>query len=346
MQPLETVFVICAVIGFILLSISLVVIAFTTGFKKTGRLSGGLYCITAPPGNGKSYVATHLAVDFMKQGRKVFTNYPIAYNDGRLKLTSLALTKDMLLGKNLSGSILVIDEAHQWFWSRKFKEFNEEYKNWFSSLAQHEISCYYIVQHEDRIDTIINDCANLFCVIEKIEIPFLDMPLVFNLTWWNRELDLQMSRTNPTIEPFHEERIWFDRDIAQSYDTKFFAFDKRLQYEGIDWITYLASKNIEYRGNYNFSLKSQIINVILAKLINPIKVKLEPMTKRVERIWQQIGNRFDRDRDDETIVSPLAGTEGAIQSQVTHQQITDEEEDEEEELNKEAYESDKSGDWD
>ena len=163
--------------------IAFTVISLTTGFQKTGRMCGGLYCLTAPPSNGKSYVATHIAIEFLRQGRRVFSNYPIVYNNGMEKLQTHVLTKDMLLKHNFNGAVLIIDEAHNWFWSRKFKEFTEEYKNWFSTLSQHEISLYYIVQHEDRVDTVINDCANLFGEIQKTEIPILEMPLFFNITW-------------------------------------------------------------------------------------------------------------------------------------------------------------------
>ena len=45
-------------------------------YKNTGRLHGGVYCIFAPPGEGKSYIATALALRFMEEGRKVFTNLP------------------------------------------------------------------------------------------------------------------------------------------------------------------------------------------------------------------------------------------------------------------------------
>lgn len=127
------------VAGFALLG-TVILILLTTGFKKTGRMSGGLYCLTAPPGNGKSYVATHLAIDFMKQGRKVFTNYPVVYNNGFKIFESRVITKELLLNENLNGSVIIVDEAHRWFWSRDFKKFTEEYKNWFSTLSQHEIS--------------------------------------------------------------------------------------------------------------------------------------------------------------------------------------------------------------
>lgn len=300
-----------------LLVITFVIISLTTGFVKTGRLSGGLYCITAPPSNGKSYVATHIAVEFLKAGRRVFTNYPIVYNNGREILQSRALTKDMLLKYNFNGSVIIIDEAHNWFWSRKFKEFTEEYKNWFSTLSQHEISLYYIVQHEDRVDTVINDCANLFGEIKKTEIPILEMPIFFTVTWWNKEIDMQFGRTSDKVQPFHEERIWFDKDVAQSYDTKWFGHDKRPIYEGITWIEWLKIKHgFDYQGNYSFSLKSQIINMFLKKIYNPVKLKITDVVKMVRKYWSEMGKTFDRDEDerkyDETVIEANGGAPSGV----------------------------------
>lgn len=282
---------------FALVVISFIIISLTTGFQKTGRMCGGLYCLTAPPSNGKSYVATHLAIEFLKAGRRVFSNYPIVYNDGLVFLQTSVLTKDMLLKQNFNGAVLIIDEAHNWFWSRKFKEFTEEYKNWFSTLSQHEISLYYIVQHEDRVDTVINDCANLFGEINKTEIPVLEMPICFTITWWVREIDLQFSRHSDKIEPFLIERIWFNKDVAQSYDTKWFGTDKRPEYIGVPWIEWLLkNKGFEYKGNYQFSVKSQIRNYLYRKLYQPISDKIKPMVKRV---WSEIGRRFDRNIEED-----------------------------------------------
>lgn len=296
-----------------LIVIAVVIISLTTGFQKTGRMCGGLYCLTAPPSNGKSYVATDIAIQFLKQGRRVFSNYPIVYNNGRQILQTCALTKDMLLDKNFNGSVLIIDEAHNWFWSRKFKEFTDEYKNWFSTLSQHEISLYYIVQHEDRVDTVINDCANLFGVIEKTEVPILEMPICFTITWWVRELDMQFARHSDKMDPFHVERIWFDKDVAQSYDTKWFGTDKRPEYQGMKWVDWLKQEyNFDYVGNYNFSIKSQIINFIYTKVINPIVTIVISMVSYARKKWSEMGKTFDRDSSDDMIVSPPAGTEGEL----------------------------------
>ena len=38
----------------------IVLLAFTTGFKRSGRMAGGLYALIGKPGEGKSYMAAFL----------------------------------------------------------------------------------------------------------------------------------------------------------------------------------------------------------------------------------------------------------------------------------------------
>lgn len=260
-------------------------------------MSGGLYCIRARPGNGKSYVATAIAIAFMLIGRKVFTNYPIVYNNGFRVLESRALEKEMLLNENLNGSVIIIDEAWQWFWSRNFKGFTDEWTQFFSTLSQKEISLYYIVQSEDRIDTIVNDCANLFAEVEKTEIPVLEMPVCFTVSWYCEEIEMQLARTKQNVDPYHVERFWFDRYIAQAFDTKFFGSDKREPFEGEVWTSYLKrTKNFDYQGNYDFTIPTRCKIYLYNRIWLRSKVLLSDLAKR--------------------IVSPRVGTEGADLSQL------------------------------
>jgi len=281
------------------LILSSIVVFFTTGFKRTGRLMGGLYVIVGKPSSGKSYFAASIAVENLVAGRRVFTNFPIVYNDGMKQYVSKYFKKEYLLSQNMTKSCIIVDEAQSEFWSRDFKQFSKQYMMFFSSCAQHEISFYVITQHQDRVDTIINDCANLFAYVEKTEIPFLDMPLRFTITWWNKELELQQSLINDNIEPFLTEHKWFNRQIANSYDTKFFGTDKRPQYEGTDWIAYYKAQKsrenpdgIEYHGNYDFSPTVRL-KVFLFKLISKVTGMIDMRKMRIQGEQEQ-GLRNDR----------------------------------------------------
>lgn len=246
-MDLGTIAIAALVVVFLVIFGFVLLLAFTTGFHRSGRLMGGLFGLIGTPGAGKTFVATHYAIEEMKKGRRVFSNYPIVSVDGKYVSRVIeGLGSDnkiyeslqWLMKQNLNRAVLIIDEAHLFFWSRDFKQFSQDDKDFFTFLGQHEVSVYYIVQHEDRMDTIANDCANLFGLVTKFEIPILNMPLLFTVTWWASETDLKDSSRHPEIVPYHIDRIWFNLDTANSYDTRFFGHNKHPFYEGIDWITF------------------------------------------------------------------------------------------------------------
>ena len=49
----------------ILFIIFFAILAFTTGFRRSGRLMGGLFALIGRPGEGKSYCATHIGLKGM-----------------------------------------------------------------------------------------------------------------------------------------------------------------------------------------------------------------------------------------------------------------------------------------
>lgn len=265
---------------------------------------GGVYRLSGKPSCGKSYVLTHLGVEALKEGkRKVFSNSPIIYDDGLIQLSSLYFEAKMILDKNLNGSMILNDEDHRDFWSRGFKDFDQAKKDWFSLCAQHEISYYGASQHEDRVDTIINDCTNLFCNIDKIEIPILGIPICFILTWWSTEEEMKNSRFRKgeyAPEPFHVERVWFHREIANAYNTKFFGKDKRPIYEGESWIDHNKRLGIEYKGVQDYS-PITIIRAGFTKDLRELWYWGLRMKKKVANAFNEIGSRFDKnlEKDEE-----------------------------------------------
>lgn len=271
----------------------------TTGFKNTGRMTGGLYTIRGKPGAGKTYFATHLGVEALKEGkRRVFSNYPILYSDGEKTLCSLFFQANMILDKNLNGAIIINDESHMDFWSRDFKNFDKQKKDFFSHCSQHGISFYSIVQHEDRQDTIINDCTNLFAVVDKLEIPFLEIPICFYIEWWADEEEMKNAKYHPDLMPFHTERVWFKKEVAMAYDTRFFGHDKRPIYEGVTWVEYKKKKDNEDIIPSDDYSKITMAKLLVKKQLNTIYDKiLSVMPKK--RLYGDIGDRIDRSLEEE-----------------------------------------------
>lgn len=277
--------------GFFLLYIYI-----TTGFENMGRTTGGLFTVRGRPGHGKSYIATDFAVQVLKQGkRKVFSNYPIIYNDGKKVLSSLYFYADMIDTFNLNGSVIIHDESHQDNFSRDFKNFNKDKMAFYSRCSQHGITYYSIVQHEDRQDTIINDCSDLYIEVDKVCIPFLDIPIYFTLTSWASEEDMKNSRYHPDLDPFDYERVWFKKEVANAYNTKYFGADPRPLYEGETWIHYNERMKRDAKPSEDYSKITRLYLYFDRTLINPITKIIFNMNRKYSPSWlSEVGDRNDR----------------------------------------------------
>jgi hypothetical protein len=111
------------------------------------------------------------------------------------------------------------------------------------------------------MDTIANDCANLFGVVTKLSIPIIDMPLVFTVTWWASEEEMKNSVYHSEIEPYMIETIWFNLDVANAYDTRFFGHETRKPYTGVSWIEFKKKyQGIEWHRPKQVSLSRYLHN--------------------------------------------------------------------------------------
>lgn len=271
----------------------------TTGFENKGRSTGGLFTVRGRPGHGKSYISTDFAISVMKEGkRKVFSNYPIIYNDGRRVLSSLYFDASMILEKNLNGSVIIHDESHQDNFSRDFKNFDKDKMAFYSRCSQHGITYYSIVQHEDRQDTIINDCSDLYMEVDKVEIPFLGIPIFFTITSWASEEDMKNSRYHSDLQPFDYERVWFKKEIANSYSTKYFGQDNRPLYEGETWIEYNKRNKRESKPSDDFSRITRLFLFFDRIVIRPLTKGIFKMSKRYNPFTDS-GDRIDRSLEED-----------------------------------------------
>lgn len=277
-------------------ALALLYIYVTSGFENTGRLTGGLFTLRGRPSSGKSYCAVDIAIEFMKQGREVLSNFPIVYNDGKKILCSCFFSPEMIFTENLSGKVIIHDESHQDNYSREFKNFDKRKMKFYSRCSQMGISYYSIVQHEDRQDTIINDVSDLFCDISKVEIPFLNIPIYFNLVWWGSEEDMKQSRFHPdAVEPYHTERIWFKKEVANSYNTKFFGKDSRPKYQAVSWLEYSKKHGEEIKPSEDFSKITLVRLAVYRKLFKPVFQYIKTMSKKLPILgMREIGNRIDK----------------------------------------------------
>lgn len=119
-----------------------------------------IIALTGMPGSGKSYGLVHRAYKSMKQGKPVFSNFPIkgAYQ----------FTLDDLCNYSFpEGSVIIIDEAGRWFNSRSWGTLPPEVFDLFTMHRHLEYDMYIGVQSFARIDKSLREVIELVYVTHK-----------------------------------------------------------------------------------------------------------------------------------------------------------------------------------
>lgn len=158
------------------------------------------------PGCGKTYTLTERALRAANSGRDVFTNFPVAH-----KRVWLFGPNDLL---HLTPGLVIIDEAHLWFPSRKSLQLPT---SWLAGLSQTRKNGWDLIwsaQHESRVDRIIRDVTNWMHLCDA----WFNVgghPLLFRTRCW--EADFFRSDDRKKRGP----TVWslFNRKVAQAYDT-------------------------------------------------------------------------------------------------------------------------------
>lgn len=255
------------------------------GSFRSGRTMGGVYILYAPPGEGKSYVATHLVLKYLKNNRKTFTNFPVISPD--MKYCS-NLWQKQFMQKNIYDSAIFIDESYKDYNSREYKTFSKDDHDWFATSGHNQNSVWLLTQNPQRIDTIIREVANFYVFVEKTEIPLLDIPLCFNLYYYRSEEEMRVSKYGFS-EPWLQQRIWFNWYVASSYDTRFFRKPAKNIYEGKTWFDVFKEKDFVFVPPVPSGiawLKIQI-NRLADKALNYM----------MDKIPWDVGKRLDRNLD-------------------------------------------------
>jgi len=107
----------------------------------------------APPRQGKTFVVVAEALDYLKKGKTVYSNFPIITPDG---LQSQVWQADFIY-KNIQNALVIIDEAQQDFDSQTHKALNED-EDAFFATSGHNGSVYLI----NDIGYILNLFSGVF----------------------------------------------------------------------------------------------------------------------------------------------------------------------------------------
>ena len=129
----------------------------------------GLYGL---PGSGKTTVMTAAAVASLRGARflnippkpRVFSNVPIP--------GTFELSADMIGRCDLSGSLLLIDEACQWFDSRSWKTFPKQVSDFFQTIRHEGSSVCMFYQAFNDVDLRLRSLCQMHYLISPLPFDF------------------------------------------------------------------------------------------------------------------------------------------------------------------------------
>lgn len=209
--------------------------------------------VWAPPRQGKTYYCTNEIVALLKEGkRRVFTNWPVIVKTPQGIVSSRVWTPD-LTHENVLGADVYIDEAYMDYNSREYKKFEKDTHTFFATNGHNDNEITLIAQNPARIDVVIREMCNGFFLVRKISWPYIVWTIYARLVNLVRKKKLNPSRPNPLVfiiynfltekdmasrnpeAAYSTQRLWFNRETAEAYDTHFWKTEDDKPYEGKTW---------------------------------------------------------------------------------------------------------------
>ncbi len=202
-----------------------------------------VFIVSAPLRRGKTLTTTEWILKRMEEYHekkltdpefvgRVITNYPVhhpklGYTDVARVYTKTKVVNPLLGFTNdktksichipVNDSLIVFDEAHRLFDSRKWQDFDDRVRDFFVWAGQNGNDVILITPHPNRIETIVRELCETFFYVKKIAIPLLDYPLMFIVEGYEIEEDFRKSEM-----AISREYTRFKKSVANSYNTHFF----------------------------------------------------------------------------------------------------------------------------
>lgn len=222
-----------------------------------------IHLIWGAPSQGKSYYATLLIIEFLKAGKRVFSNYPVFYTVPlalwqkvinfvyRLfkkparyipKVLSPLRWEEDYIYASLTNCIIVLDESYRYFNSHK-RSVEDDVHTFFATTGHNDVDVYLIAQHYNRINLVIREVANYYIYVIKTSNPFSIRgkrkgelsPLFFTAEYYISEDDFRLRRIQDTLAD--KRRVWFSKKVAQAYNTQYYRTkEKSIDPKPITWL--------------------------------------------------------------------------------------------------------------
>lgn len=188
-----------------------------------------IFIVWGHPGEGKTYSVTAWAIDAMKAGRPVFSNYPIIWKG----MSSMKWKPEYAkMPHPPVNAVICIDEAYRYYNSREFKNFSVEEHTYFATNRHNNLEIYLIAQNPARLDKVIQEISQ-FILCRKIG--FLSFILGFRCYYYEFLEDLSRRRAGDRESHYRVEFRFFSKKVANAYDTHYFGVNSKNVFIGECW---------------------------------------------------------------------------------------------------------------
>jgi len=121
-----------------------------------------IHCITGLPGKGKTYYMTSLAERFIREGRRIYSNYHLN-TDSEL----VTYWNNIYEINNFDDGVILMDEAQRYFNARQWGLLSEDTEIKLQQHRKNGLDVYCTTQHYTRLDVTLRILVHKFYVCSR-----------------------------------------------------------------------------------------------------------------------------------------------------------------------------------
>lgn len=196
--------------------------------------------VFAPPRQGKTLFVVQEAIERMKRGRKVLSNFPIATPSGLFS----NVWKPEYIYQNVQDSYIIIDESQRDYDSQTHKTLSEDEDVFFATSGHNNNEVVIVSQNLTRVAKAVRDRMNEFIEVKTfISVLFLrnaegrfGRPLILRLRYYD-----DIEKVGKKDGWYMTEYVLAKKEAMLSYDTHFFKKDGAV-FTPISWAEEIKRK--------------------------------------------------------------------------------------------------------
>lgn len=176
-----------------------------------------IHVLTGRPGEGKTYLLTKKAIEFLKEGREVWSNYWIKPTDRNLqgKIHYYEKVNQLVSVEN---GVILMDEGHIYFNARNWEKLDEKFQYKLQQHRKDGLDIWCTAQNVKRLDVIMRELVSNYYECKKVFALKLGRKEIGLFV--RREFDMEDSeKPDENRHCWGTEWHWLDPKVYKAFDT-------------------------------------------------------------------------------------------------------------------------------